>query len=307
MENPRILVIGSVNMDLVARVHVAPHAGQTVMGTQYSYCAGGKGANTSVAAARLGGRVYFSGRVGGDVNGRRLRDMLKADGVDTRMLRVDPAQSTGLAVIQLEDDGQNRIIVFSGANASLCHEDLVEAFIREYDAVLLQCEIPLELLYEIALTAKEREIPIFLDTAPAENLNLRRFDSPFLVTPNQSEAYSLVGVYPEDEVSAHEASVRIKQMCGAEWVIIKMGDKGAYMNGPDVYKLVPAFPIRVVDSTAAGDTFTGALAVEYLRTGDMTHAVRYACAAGALCVSRQGAQPSIPHKDVLDQFMKDHP
>lgn len=301
---PRILVVGSLNMDLVISLPVMPAAGETLFGTSYSYIPGGKGANQAIAAARLGGKVSFAGRVGGDSSGQTLLRGLQKDGVDTTHIVTDPDCSTGLAVIPVEQSGQNRIIVLSGANMRVEKSDLAAAFSGEYDAVITQLEVPLEIVYETCRYARERNIPMILDAGPSMKLDLSRLAGIAIISPNESETEAITGICVSDEKSVVKAAEKIARESDAKYVVLKLGARGAFLYGKDRTAWFPAFNgLPVEDTTAAGDAFTAAMTVEYLKSGDIDSAIRFANAAGALCVSRRGAQPSLPYLEETGRLL----
>lgn len=291
---PRILVVGSLNMDLRLSLDRMPAAGETCFGRGYAYIPGGKGANQAVAAARLGGRVAFCGRRGADANGGILEEGLRTEGVDTAYLTADPAAQTGLAVIPVEADGQNRIIVLSGANMRVGEADLRAALRRPFDAVLCQLEIPLETVFTLHEMTRERGVPLILDAGPAMALPLHRLRGIEVISPNETETQAITGIRVTDDGSALEAARQIQSRAQARYVVLKLGGRGALLYGGGEGRFYPAYPVRAVDTTAAGDAFTAALTLRYLETGNMEAAVEWAGLAGALAVTREGAQPSLP-------------
>ena len=299
----RILVVGSINMDLVMNLERSPDAGETVLGYEYSYIPGGKGANQAVAAARINGDVTFCGHVGDDSNGNILLNDLNDNGVDISYIKKDQGFQTGLAVIPVEANGQNRIMVFPGANHSITKEDVDQALERDYDAVMLQLEIPIEIVFYTIERAHAKEIPVVLDAGPSMKLDLSRLKGVYIISPNETEAQALTGVLVDGEKTALEASKILAKETGAQYVIIKMGDKGAFLYEGGNYKMFPAYKVRAVDTTAAGDSFTAAVAVKMAEHGHVEKAIEYANAVGAICVSRKGAQPSLPTSQEVAKFM----
>lgn len=300
----RMLCVGSVNMDLVINLeNHAPAAGETVFGTDYTHVPGGKGANQAVAAARMGGQVTFLGRVGDDDNGRALRATMEADGIDTRLLGVSD-RPTGLAPIQVEPNGQNRIIVISGANMTLTAADVTAAFdAGEYDCVLVGLEVPLEAVQTTCREGAARGIPVILDAGPAMKLDLAPLQGLTVLSPNETEAEAITGIAVDSEEAALEAARWMDERCHPTYVVIKMGARGSFVYGQGVAQMVPSFPCKAVDSTAAGDCYTAVLALEYVAGGDMLAAARYASAAAAISVTRPGAQPSLPKRDEVDAWL----
>ena len=304
MMKPRILVVGSLNMDLRLSLTRMPAAGETCFGRDYAYIPGGKGANQAVAAARLGGEVVFCGRRGKDANGSALEAGLQKEGVDVSLLTADPAAQTGLAVIPVEDDGQNRIVVLSGANMRVSAADLREAFRRPIDAVIAQLEIPLETVFALHAITREKNIPLILDAGPAMPLELERLEGIEVISPNETETSAITGIHVTDDPSALRAAEEIEKRSRAKYVVLKLGGRGCLLYGQGLRRFYPACPVRPVDTTAAGDAFTAALTVRYLETGDMEAAVSYANQAGALAVTRKGAQPSLPFADEVESFRR---
>ena len=301
---PRILVVGSLNMDLRLSLARMPAAGETCFGQDYAYIPGGKGANQAVAAARLGGQVVFCGRRGEDANGRILEEGLRADGVDTSYLTADPDAQTGLAVIPVEEDGQNRIIVLSGANMRVGEADLRAALRQPFDGVICQLEIPLEAVFSLHEMTREKGIPLILDAGPAMSLPLHRLRGVEVISPNETETRAITGIPITDDASALEAARRIKEEAQARFVVLKLGGRGALLYGERTERFYPAYPVRAVDTTAAGDAFTAALTLRYLETGDMQAAMEWAGIAGALTVTKAGAQPSLPTAVELEAFRR---
>lgn len=302
--SPAIVVVGSLNADLVVRVDRFPAAAETVSGRDLRVFPGGKGANQAVAAARLGGRVRMIGRVGRDDHGRRLRDSLTAAGVDVAGLIDDPVEPTGTAIITLDASGQNQIVVVPGANGRLVVED-VERAAAAFDGsrvVLLQLEVSLAVVEAAAHRGRAAGATVILDPAPA------RFDAvPLLpladvVTPNETELRTLT---PEAAADAGDAArARILLERGAGRVIAKLGARGALEVTADGEREVPPIRVTAVDTTAAGDVWNGAYAVALAEGRARGEAVAFATAAAALSVTRPGAQPSMPSRDEVVSFQE---
>ena len=300
---PKILVIGSINMDMVARIEHIPQPGETVLGLGYSFAPGGKGANAAVAAARLKAQVSFAGCVGDDDYGRSLRQNLQSEGVDDRLLRTAADAPTGYAPILVQPSGENSIIVFAGANRSIRPEDVPAMFREPVDAVMLQLEIPQEIVLLAGREAEARGIPVILDAGPACSFPLEQMRGLAIVSPNETETQALTGLPVQSEAEARRAAEALRARSGGADVVLKMGSRGAYLLTATESRLVPAFPVRAVDTTAAGDTFTAAMTVAYLRGLPLSEAVRYGCAAGALATTRLGAQPSLPTAEEVEAFL----
>jgi ribokinase len=299
-----ILVVGSSNTDMIIRVPRIPRPGETILGGEFSMAAGGKGANQAVAAARAGGKVTLVARTGDDPFGERAIGSFEADGIDARFIFRTPGTPSGIALITVDERGENSISVASGANALLSAGDIVQAdaAFAQADIVLLQLEIPFETVEAAARRAGSGRIPVILNPAPARPLDddlLRRVT---VLTPNEHEAGLLTGIPVEDERGAREAA-RILRGRGAGTVVITLGDRGAYASAAGFEGLVPAFRVDPVDTTAAGDVFNGALAVALAEGTALPEALRFASAAAAISVTRPGAQPSAPTRAEIDALL----
>ena len=302
----RILTVSSANMDFVMKVEKLPEAGQTVVESRsYSYVPGGKGANAALALARLGADSIFCARLGSDQNGKKLKELYQSNGVDTRFIKFDRLNPTGLASIIVEDDGANRIIVYPGANGFLSEEDVEDAFTCIPDAVFIQFEIPDEAVLAAAKFAKKRNIPIFVDAGPARtDYPLEKLPPLEIISPNESETLALTGILPNNSDNCLRAASALLNRVPAKYVVIKLGGRGAYIHDGKFSQLIPTFEGEVVDTTAAGDAFTSALTLEYLNTGDIVKSVRYANAVGTLVVGKAGASSSLPTAAEVDEFLR---
>lgn len=298
----RVLVAGSANADMVVRVPRIPRPGETVLGGAFAMAAGGKGANQAVAAARAGARVTFVARVGDDLFGRQALDGFARDGIETRFVRATPGAATGIALITVDERGENSISVASGANALLAAADIeaaAEAF-GAADIVLLQLESPLGTVEAAARAAKGRGVPVVLNPAPARELGDGLLSLVSVLTPNEHEAELLTGVAVRDEAGAREAARRLRAR-GPATVVVTLGERGVYASSDAFEGGVPPFRVDPVDTTAAGDVFNGALAVALAERRPLPDALRFAQAAAAISVTRPGAQPSAPtREEILD-------
>ncbi|MBQ2377704.1 MAG: ribokinase [Clostridia bacterium] len=303
----RILVVSSANMDFVMNVSTIPEAGETLLEStgDYRFIPGGKGGNSAIAVQRLGGDCVFCAKLGRDQSGATLRQLYQNEGVNVTYMRSAEGASTGLAAIIVEENGDNRITVFPGANDCLTADDAEEALLCYPDAVLLHFEIPNEAILSAAKYAAKQGAPIFIDAGPAKP------DFPFdqlpeleVFSPNEQETEAYTGIYPATADLALKAAIRLEKMVKAKYYVIKLGDRGALVYDKTYYKIADAYSVRVVDTTAAGDGFTAALTLEYIRTGNIMHACRYANAVGAMIVSKNGASTSIPNEAQLAKFVE---
>jgi ribokinase len=303
---PHVVVVGSINMDLVVRLERLPRPGETLPGRDLRTSPGGKGANQAVAAARLGARVTMIGRVGDDRFGPRLSEALAAEGVSTEHVLVTEQCPSGAAVIGVEDSGQNAIMLVAGANGRLTPEDVCarEDVFRTADVVLLQLEVTMETVEAAAMLARRHGVPVVLDPAPVPRGPLpRALGEVDVLTPNQTEAEGLTGA-PVATAAEAERAARSLRDRGAKQVVVKLGEAGALLCDRDGRTaLVPAERVDVVDTTAAGDAFTAALAIGLCRGLSLPEAVRLGCAAGTLATTRPGAQPAMPTGEEVERFL----
>ncbi|NER37056.1 MAG: ribokinase [Oscillatoria sp. SIO1A7] len=322
-----IIVFGSINMDLVAKTHRLPQPGETFIGQEFFTAPGGKGANQAVAAARLGIPTYMVGRVGSDSFGQELLASLQTAGVNANYVFTDKAISSGVAIIAVDDRGENTIIIIPGANGRMGESDLerLQDLLPEADVLLLQLEIPLDALQAAARAARQAGVTVILDPAPA------RFDLPEelyslvdIITPNEIEAAQLTGLAVDSPETASQAAAELLRR-GVGTAIIKLGDRGVvYATAEDrgktladkniqlkdnlsvpinPYQFLPAFSVEAVDTVAAGDAFNGAMAAALASGKSIGEAVVWGAAAGALCATKPGAQPSMPDRATFDNFL----
>jgi len=295
-QNPRVLVAGSVNMDLFLNMRTMPRSGESVIARDYGFTPGGKGGNQAVSAALLGADTHFCGRIGEDGYGRLLEESLRRNGVTIDGLTRDASEPTGLAAILREEDGSNRILVYPGANMRLTADRVILLMdqIRP-DAFLLQFEIPQQTVICCCQAARQRNIPVVADAGPAQPFPLEKIAGMLIFSPNETETATLCGILPDTDARALQAAKALMNRTQASFVIIKRGGKGAFVyDGDQLAVNLPAVPVQAVDTTAAGDAFMAAVTVAYWRTRDIIQAVRYANAVGALTVSRPGTQVSLP-------------
>lgn len=303
-KKPNILVVGSINMDLVLRTSRVPLAGESFLGSNYDYIPGGKGANQAVAAALLGANVDFVGKVGSDSNGFRLKELLEKKNISTKYFSVDEASQTGLAVVMLENSGQNRILVFLGSNMEIRIKDIQRAFEKDYDAVIIQFEIPEEIVIETCRLAKQKNIPVIVDAGPAKDFPLEQIKGIDILSPNETETFALCGIEIDTIEKAKEAAKILMDRSDAGMIVLKMGKNGAMLYSHDITEIYPVPEVKVIDTTAAGDAFTAAMTVEYINGGDIQRAIRFANIVGTITVTKLGAQPSLPLLSEVEEFAK---
>ena len=295
----KIIVIGSANTDMVVKADKLPLPGETVMGGVFFMNAGGKGANQAVAAARLGGDVTFVAKVGTDIFGKQTIEGLQKEGVNTTYVFEDANAPSGTALITVNNEGENCIVVAPGANANLLPKD-VEAVktLNEAEILLVQLEIPMETIAFVIQKAKEKGQKVILNPAPAQVLADELLEDLFLITPNETEAALLTGIQVVDKMTAAQAADFL-QSKGVQNVVITLGKQGAYLQTNALKILVDAPSVKAVDTTAAGDTFSGAIAVAVAEQMDWEKALQFACRAASISVTRLGAQASVPYRNEI--------
>jgi ribokinase len=296
----KILVVGSINMDLVVRVPHTPNPGETILGEKFETFPGGKGANQAVAASRMGGEVALVGRVGNDDFGDRLIQGLVENQIKTTFIIKDSKAPTGIAMITVAADGENMIVVASGANSEVSAEDVnnTRELMREADLLLVQLECPLETVSEAIDLAKAYEVPVVLNPAPAQPLSKALLEKVDYLTPNETELTLLSG---EKDI---ESGINKLRRMGVRNLVLTMGANGARVVTDEVDQHTPAYEITAVDTTAAGDAFNGALAVVLAEGKPLLEAVRWGVAAGSLATAKHGAQPSLPTRDEVEVFLR---
>ncbi len=306
-----IVVVGSVNLDLVSVGRRIPAPGETVRGDKFQTFHGGKGANQAVAIARLGHPVSMVAKVGDDDFGPRLRRGLHHAGVNVRCVSVARGTASGVALISVDSKGQNSITVVPGANGRLLPRDLEKSLprLRSSGIILTQLETPMETVEYLAALASRHAIPLMLDPAPARPIPRRLLRQVTFLTPNETETCALCGIAPEDLTPSTVGQfARRLQANGAANVIVKMGSRGAFICSADgLSRMIPSFKVKAVDSTAAGDAFNAGLAVALMRGMALHEAVRFGAAAGALSATRAGAQSSMPAAAEVARLMKSQP
>lgn len=301
-----ILVFGSLNMDLVVRSPRLPQPGETLTGRDFATVSGGKGANQAVAAARQGATTVMVGRVGADDFGHQLRQALTVDGVAVKAVQVDAETHTGVAAIAVAESGENQIVIVPGANGRVGKDELqrLQTYLDAADYLLLQCEIPAAILAQGAQMAHAAGVRVMLDPAPVPDFDLKPvYPAIDILTPNQVEAAQLTGLSVTTVDEAAAAIARLQQQ-GASTVIVKLGEQGICCGTPEETFHVPAFPVAVVDTVAAGDAFNGGLAVALSEGKALREAVVWAAATAALSVTKSGAQPSMPTRSQVANFLQ---
>jgi ribokinase len=293
-----ILVVGSSNTDMIVRVPRLPGPGETILGGEFRTAAGGKGANQAVAAARAGADVSLITAVGDDALGEKAVDGFAREGIRTEYVVTVPGAASGVALILVDEAGENSIAVAPGANASLrpAHLERAAALFARAEVVLLQLEIPLDTVCAAARMAKDNGARVILNPAPARPLPDELLSQVDLLTPNETEAALLAGATPSGDAGL-EGVVSVLLSRGAAGVLVTLGQRGAFVATAGLRSRVPAFQVTPVDTTAAGDVFNGALAAALARGTALPEAVEFASAAAAISVTREGAQPSAPGYD----------
>lgn len=301
----QIAVVGSINMDMVVRTPRMPLPGETVKGYDFHVIPGGKGANQAVAAARLGADVMMIGRVGDDDFGHRQQHCLKQDSIDLSFLTVDPKYATGIAVITLDESGQNSIIISPEANGAVSAEqiDAAQTAIQRADMLLCQLEIPMEAVSRAIDIAHEHGVPVVLNPAPAARLEPSLLKKVTYLIPNETEASLLTGIEINNIDSAKKAAGQLQEL-GIAAVLVTLGENGVVLAQNGEYRHEPAISVKAVDTTAAGDVFVGGFAVALKEGKSVLEAVQFATHAAALSVTKLGAQSSIPTCSEVEQFLE---
>jgi ribokinase len=304
----KVIVVGSSNTDMVVKSRKIPAPGETVIGGTFVLAAGGKGANQAVAAARLGADVTFIAKVGTDMFGDQAITHYRKENINTDYIFRDSNHATGVALILVDAKGENLISVASGANEFLVPADVEKAehIIASADVVVIQLETSLDILACTATLAKKHGVPLILDPAPAPEIPLppNILTSITCIKPNENETERLTGIRVTDRVSAQQAADKLLEM-GVESALITMGSEGTLLvekNGNGTF--IPAYQVKAVDTTAAGDAFSGALACGIAEGKTLAESAQIANAVAALSVTRLGAQPSLPTKKELELFLK---
>lgn len=303
----KILVIGSSNTDLIAKVERFPVAGETITGKLFMQAMGGKGANQALAAHRSGGDVSFVTCLGSDANGRNALQYYAAEGLDVSLaLKVEDAP-TGTAMILVNDEGENVIVITPGANHKLspAYISNLNAEISNASMVMLQMEIPFETVLKVCEIARRHNTPVLLNVAPARKIDKDLIALIDILVVNETEIETICG--HQIAVEGEERVMDLLLDAGARTVILTLGKRGCIVKNKNFCEHISAYEVDTVDSTAAGDTFCGALVAQLGAGVDMVEAIRFATAAAAICVTRIGAQPSIPKEKEIKTFLLSHP
>ena len=301
-----IVVFGSINMDLTAYVPKLPKPGETLQGSSYITVPGGKGNNQSVAASRLGAPTKFVGRVGTDGFGEQVLQIVGEQKVDLSQVMKDPEHGTGIAVICVDQNAENSIIIISGANFALDDSDVARAdqVMDDAQVLMLQLEVPLDACLKAAKAAKAKGVQVVWDPAPAVPLPDEAFKLMDFITPNETETEILVGFKPENAEDASKAAKLFLEK-GVGTAVIKMGAKGVYYENKNESGFVPPYKVNPIDTVAAGDAFNAGLAVAISEGKPLAEAVRWGAAAGAIATTRKGALPAMPYREELETLMKE--
>jgi ribokinase len=293
----KIIVIGSSNTDMVIKSRKIPAPGETVIGGTFFMNPGGKGANQAVSAARLDGNVIFVAKTGNDIFGSESKQLFDKEKIDTSYLISDEKNPSGVALINVDENGENSIVVASGSNGTLSAYDIHEDVFRRdpEDIFLMQLEIPLGTVEYVAQKAALAGNRVILNPAPARSLSNDLLSSLYMIIPNENEAEILTGIKVTDELSAQKAA-KMLYARGVSHVVITMGGTGSFLLTPNFEKMIHVVPVKAVDTTAAGDVFCGAIATALSEGRDVEDAVIFANKAAGISVTRMGAQTSAPHR-----------
>ena len=305
MSKSKIVVIGSSNTDMIIKMDKIPVPGETVLGGEFSIAAGGKGANQAVAAARAGGDVTLIACIGKDMFGQQALDGFITDKINVDYIFRDEKAASGVALIFVDKNGENSIAVASGANYKLTPEHINKSrdALISAQIMVMQLETPIETVTAAARLAKENGVKVILNPAPAQALEDKLLQTISILTPNESESEILTGVKVIDDTSAAKAAGVLLNK-GLEAVLITLGSRGVFLATQDRSHIIPGFQVKAVDTTAAGDVFNGALAVSLAENKSIEDSIRFANAAGALSVTKLGAQPSAPGRQEIENFLK---
>lgn len=304
-KNAKLAVLGSINADHILNLAHFPRPGETVIGQKYQIAFGGKGANQAVAAGRAGANIAFIACVGADDIGERICQQLAQDNIDTHPVEAVEGESTGVAMIFVNGEGENNIGIYSGANAALTPQyvERHQQVIAQADALLMQLESPLDSVLAAATLARQHQTRVILNPAPATKLSDDLLALIDIITPNETEAEILTGIAVNNDDDAERAAAALHEK-GIATVLITLGRRGVWLSENGKGQRIAGFEVNAVDTIAAGDTFNGAFITARLEGKAMHDAVRFAHAAAAIAVTRSGAQPSVPWRAEIDDFLQ---
>lgn len=304
----KVCILGSMNMDLVLKIDNLPQVGETILSKSFKKIPGGKGANQAVAAKRSGAEVSMISKIGQDDNGKILRSELIKDNIDVNFVFEDKKEATGMAIIMVNKNGNNSIVVVSGSNMTISEEDIDKSVetIKNNDILISQFETPEEMTLKAFKKAKELGKVTILNPAPAKNISLDLLRVTDIIVPNETEAEVLTGIKVESIKDAEKAGRDFLEK-GVKFAVITLGSKGAAIIGKDFCELVPAYKVNAIDTTAAGDSFIGGLSsrlnVENINKNTLIDAVTFGNKVSSIAVQRKGAQPSIPYlKEIIEAY-----
>lgn len=303
----KITVVGSFVMDVIGIVDTFPKEGETVIGKTMKTLPGGKGANQAVSAARLGGDVVMVGKLGEDANGQKFRDLFKSEKIDISGVLTSESEHTAVGLIQIDKNGENKIVVIPGSNFDFSIEELenTKEVLKQSSIVITQLELKHEVTFRLIDMCYDLNVPLILNPAPAIEIDKKYLEKITYLTPNETELEILTGIKVIDLESA-EGAIKNLLDIGVKNVIATLGSKGALIGNRDGFKHVKAYRVKVVDTVGAGDSFNGALAYCIVNGYSLEEAVKYSNAVGALTVTGDGAIPSLPRKEDVDKFIKNN-
>ena len=301
----QVTVVGSFMYDLVATVPRRPKTGETLVGNTFGMFLGGKGANQAIAASRAGSKVTMVGRLGNDSFGKQFLEKFSKEGINTDFVAQDDENGTGVAMPLIDASGDNSIVIIPQANMALTVENINQAqsTIADADVLVMQCEVPMDANQRAAEIAKQNDTLVILNPAPAQLIPEQILKLADIIIPNEIETETLTGLPTKTENEVLVAGRNLLSK-GVETVILTLGDRGSLLLNEDGEKLIPAFDVSVVDTTAAGDSFCGVLAASLANGISINLSVEIANAAGALAVTKLGAEPSLPQRDAIDDLLQ---
>lgn len=307
----KITVLGSINMDIVLKVNNMVQVGETIISNSFNKIPGGKGANQAVALARLGAEVYMIGKTGKDDNGQTLINSLKNDNINIKYIDIDEKEPTGMAIIQVNNAGNNSIVVVPGANMNIKNSqiDYAKDIIKESKIIIAQFETPVEVTTKAFKLAKENNVTTILNPAPAREIPDELLKYTDIIIPNETEAFEITKINVENKEDIKRAAKFFLDK-GVRYVIITLGERGAALVSKEDFEIIPAYEVKAVDTTAAGDSFIGALANKLIKEDkvdfeNLKHAINFGNRVSSIVVQRQGAQTSIPYLQEIDEIFKE--